>query len=1699
MQVKYGSFAQATSTGNYSVTDVGFQPKVVTFFGNHLTADGTTTGACQFFGAATSSSARCVVAGASADAAAISNCSKRYSNALCITIITAGGATPTVNAEANFVSLDSGGFTVNWTTVDATARIVNYIALGGTDLTNAIVKNFSTSASTGDVAYTGVGFKPDALIFFDDTATTVPTAAGSNASNMVNIGWTTGSSVNYSRAMFRQDAQATSNTCSWQVVTRCFTTVSGAGLLIRAATLKSFDTDGFTLNWATANTTVVQACYIALKGGQYKADAFNQNTSTGNQSITGVGFLPGGVIFQSQNLTTQTTKQDYSRFSLGVGVSSSERGSIWSGDLDNSADSVADSDLDRTKCLKCLTEGTPTLNTAMDFVSNDANGFTINNTTVDATSREILYFAFGNAAASTISSAANQSFEVNQAITAISTITITDGSPATITAANDIRIKIPATFNMTWATSDTTANIAGTDWDHTGAASSGAEVTVTYEDSNKTVVIPVTINFEAGDDITVYGLSFANFSAASSADNLELVTAGVGGATADEDDKTITVVSPVVTVASSVSQPPHVAVNTIDNVLGVASIVRNTGTGQVTAVTLKENGTILYNELTNVELWLSSDKTWDTNDTQLDTAKSLDSVNEECTFTQNFNVTTTTQYLIVRADVASGVTAGKTIEIQVKTISTTGTVSGTPLDITGTTTVTANWWSAGGNWSYRKKLTFNNIAQAENLTNFPVMVKLTTSSFTYSDAKADGTDLRFIDSDNSTELKYEIERWNSSGDSIIWVKIPQINGSSNTDFIYMYYGNASAPDVQDAPNTWSNGYVAVYHFDEQSGYYQDSAGTNHANTQQVTSRNNTDANGLGYYPQFVRVSQTVGDWVGIPDATALRFGTSAFTIMVRAKTTTTLTDSDLIRKGSTVTADPDSWWKLEWGDGVVNNRLNWEVRVNTAFNQSLYTYAPDGNWHNIWGTRDVAGATQKLYFDGSQVDSDPTQTGDVNPTTATNIGIGSKDTYDDDMYGGYLDEIRLSNVLRSADWISAQNKSMNDNFINVGSKIEAETIVSKYAEGSPTVPPGYVYTQSTGNCLGTFKFDGAGTVSKITLTEYGTCDAPNDLENVKLFKDDGDGNWESGADATQLGSTTTFSGASSTATFSGFSLVACSTGYVHVILDVKSTASHNSTVGIQITQVSDVTSTKSVTASSWPVRLNTSTIKDATPPEAVTTLSALTWTSQGEIKLSWTAPGDDGWNNDFDPGSEFDVRYSTTASESPAISTTTFANASSVSEFSPIPTPVTALWSYDMVVTGLTPGVTYYFAIKTRDEVPNWSGLSNGATTWAKQDTTPPGAITDLTGLCDSPTGNVTLSWSTPGDDGWSNTLPSGSKYRIDYSTYSIAWSTTTYDVEIPTNSVTPYTNVSRTITGLTGDTTYYFRIWTADEVPNWSGLSNGATVWVTPADVTAPAAITDLTGLCDSNTGNVTLYWSTPGDDGWTGTLPSGSKYRIDYSTYSIEWSTTTYDVEIPTHSVAPHTQVSYAITGLTGDTTWYFQIWTRDEIPANWSGLSNGATVWVNSILSVSISTDTYDFGQVPLAQSTHTVSIIAVTNDGNIKETYSLKISSVTLYDGGSSLWKSTDTTTGYNRFISYAIFHGTDVALGYFGTNDIVADENRSSTSERYTYENGSPPYKQTGVGVPVGEERRIWFRLDMPTSTTTGKKEKIKVTITAGPE
>jgi hypothetical protein len=106
-----------------------------------------------------------------------------------------------------------------------------------------------------------------------------------------------------------------------------------------------------------------------------------------------------------------------------------------------------------------------------------------------------------------------------------------------------------------------------------------------------------------------------------------------------------------------------------------------------------------------------------------------------------------------------------------------------------------DWWNSS--WKKRKKITFDKWVSGENLNNFPLLVKLNSSNFNYSDAKSDGTDLRFIDSDDTTVLKYHFEYWNSSGDSFVWVKVPLIENSS-TDFIWLYYNNSAASSAEDA-------------------------------------------------------------------------------------------------------------------------------------------------------------------------------------------------------------------------------------------------------------------------------------------------------------------------------------------------------------------------------------------------------------------------------------------------------------------------------------------------------------------------------------------------------------------------------------------------------------------------------------------------------------------------------------------------------------------------------------------------------------------------------------------------------------------------------------------------------------------------------------------------------------------------------------
>ncbi|KPJ58208.1 MAG: hypothetical protein AMJ46_14510, partial [Latescibacteria bacterium DG_63] len=148
-----------------------------------------------------------------------------------------------------------------------------------------------------------------------------------------------------------------------------------------------------------------------------------------------------------------------------------------------------------------------------------------------------------------------------------------------------------------------------------------------------------------------------------------------------------------------------------------------------------------------------------------------------------------------------------------------------------------NWWD--GSWSKRRKITFDNLTQTENLAGFPVLIKIDSSRIDYAQTQNQGQDIRFVDDDGTTLLSHEIEEWNEAGTSCVWVKVPQIDGSSDTDFIWMYYGNPSAPDGQDRNAVWDSNFKGVWHLKE--------SGTGTANEfNDSTSNNNHGQGGKGY-------------------------------------------------------------------------------------------------------------------------------------------------------------------------------------------------------------------------------------------------------------------------------------------------------------------------------------------------------------------------------------------------------------------------------------------------------------------------------------------------------------------------------------------------------------------------------------------------------------------------------------------------------------------------------------------------------------------------------------------------------------------------------------------------------------------------------------------------------------------------------------
>ncbi len=326
-------------------------------------------------------------------------------------------------------------------------------------------------------------------------------------------------------------------------------------------------------------------------------------------------------------------------------------------------------------------------------------------------------------------------------------------------------------------------------------------------------------------------------------------------------------------------------------------------------------------------------------------------------------------------------------------------------------------WPVGlKDWSRRRELAVHGVTTS--LANYPVLLKLDVTRVDYSAVQDLGQDLRFTDQSGNL-LPHEIERWDESGTSIVWVKVSSLAAYPAYTKIWMYYGNNAAADGQSGTAVWDASHLGVWHLGVGASVGSDA--TTNANHGTVTGA--VPATGVGGQGMSFAGGT---DRITLPDT--LISNKTVMTLEGWFKTTAT----DVPLFGWATVAYPGAQGSYVPVMHVTSDgKFKAEQWIGAQAPITTAGVMNDGNWH--YAVLVVNSPSQSLYVDGVLVGTLPgaittfassrTYLGAAFTTSWTPTAGGWRS------FNGTLDEFRLSTVARSTDWIQANYLAMNDGLI----------------------------------------------------------------------------------------------------------------------------------------------------------------------------------------------------------------------------------------------------------------------------------------------------------------------------------------------------------------------------------------------------------------------------------------------------------------------------------------------------------------------------------------------------------------------------------------------------------------------------------------------------------------------------------------------
>src|ERR1043165_3585695 len=346
------------------------------------------------------------------------------------------------------------------------------------------------------------------------------------------------------------------------------------------------------------------------------------------------------------------------------------------------------------------------------------------------------------------------------------------------------------------------------------------------------------------------------------------------------------------------------------------------------------------------------------------------------------------------------------------------------------TTVAALAVSQGSSYTYRRMITIDHTKVPNtDQTNFPVLISgtysyLATTTNGGNVQNANGYDVIFASDTNcATKLDHEVETYTATSGAVnYWVRVPLLSHTSDTT-IYLCYGNSSiTTDQSNKTGVWDANYKGVWHL---------SNGTTLNPPDSTTTGNNGTISGAvaagGREDGGASLNGT-SDHIQVK---AGKVDTSATTGTVSAWVKVSALDANGVVLGYGG-ADAALWgvyirevsgsYYFAMSARKTNSGVYSTVRGNTVLATGAWYYVTYSTNGSAWNIR-VNGAAAETLTNVLGTNTGD-WLGDISPTTPDKSDIGG--VYAGGAYSsvnfwhGILDEVRLSNVERSDDWVSTE-------------------------------------------------------------------------------------------------------------------------------------------------------------------------------------------------------------------------------------------------------------------------------------------------------------------------------------------------------------------------------------------------------------------------------------------------------------------------------------------------------------------------------------------------------------------------------------------------------------------------------------------------------------------------------------------------------